>query len=368
MRGTVTVIHLANLRSNIRAVKEAVRPGVRICMAVKADAYGHGAVAVARLAMEEGVSCLGVATVEEGAELRHAGIQCPILLQSPPVPEDLDEVVRARLTPFCGDQRLAEDLSQTGRLTNHIIPVHLKIDIGMGRIGCLPADAPALASMIRSLPGVELAGICTHFPAADGSEVDITKAQTESFRRCVAAIGVGSPRVLVHAANSGAILSAQETFFDMVRPGIICYGYYPSHDQRRRLGLRPVMELSTRIVFIKRVRAGTTISYGMTYRTARDTVIATLPVGYGDGYNRGLSNRAQVLIQGRRYPIVGRICMDHCMVDLGPQTAAGLHEEVTLFGPDPNGPDAEEIAGILGTIPYEVTCTVSKRVRRIYRA
>jgi len=373
VRATRAVIHLENLRHNIRVVRSEVGMGVRMCMAVKADAYGHGAVPVARAAVEQGVDALGVATVEEGSQLREAGIAAPILLFSPVLPEEYPEVILSALEPMLGSRReigrLADEAERQGRTAR----AHLKIDTGMGRIGCSPEEAADLAGRIAGSRELSLAGVCTHFPVADSADSGFTVRQVETLAACVQemrrrGIDVG----LVHAANSGAIIGRSgsrpaDSQPTMVRPGIMLYGYYPSSEQERRLPLLPVMEFTSKVLFLKSVPRGTGISYGLTYSAPRDTVIATLPVGYADGYSRLLSNRADVLIGGRRYPIAGRICMDQCMVDLGPKSRVRLLDDVVLFGPDPDGLDAEDIANLMGTIPYEVTCLVSRRVPRLYR-
>lgn len=363
---THALIHLENLRHNIRLVRRHVGPQVRLCMAVKADAYGHGAPAVARVAEEEGIDCAGVARVGEGAELRRAGIRMPLLLLGLPIPDEIPQLVASRLTPLVGDLSLAEALSAEAAASGTPVSVHLKVDTGMGRIGCSAAEAPELAARIVRLPGLSLAGLCTHFPVSDGREKAFTRSQVEALRLCAEDLRRrGLEPGILHAANSGAVLDLPEAHLDMVRPGILLYGYYPSRDQERHLAVKPLMELKTSVVFLKRVEAGTPISYGSTYRPSRATVIATLPVGYADGYSRALSNRADVLIRGRRYPVVGRICMDQCLVDVGPDPEVARYDEVTLFGPDPRGPSAEELAERTGTISYEITCLVSKRVPRV---
>jgi len=373
VRATRAVIHLENLRHNIRVVRSEIGIGAGICMAVKANAYGHGAVQVARAAVEEGVHALGVATAEEGRQLREAGIAAPILLFSPVLPEEYPEVVLSDLQPMLGSSREIDGLAAEAAKQRRTARAHLKIDTGMGRIGCSPEHAADLAVRIAGTAGLKLAGVCTHFPLADTSDTGFTAGQMKTLAACVEemrrrGIDVG----VVHAANSGAIIGRQASVpaapqLSMVRPGIMLYGYYPSAEQERRLRLLPVMEFVSKVLFLKRVPRGTGISYGLTYTAPRDTVIATLPVGYADGYSRLLSNRAEVLVASRRYPIAGRVCMDQCMVDLGPRSRVRLYDDAVLFGPDPEGPNAEDIAKLMHTIPYEVTCLVSQRVPRLYR-
>jgi alanine racemase len=367
MRATRAVIRLDNLRHNIHAVKRHVGGSVPLCMAVKADAYGHGAISVAREALKAGVTALGVATVDEGLELRGAGISAPVFLFSLPAENEIEALVEAGLIPFCAGRDFIILCSKQAQKQGRTLEVHLKVDTGMGRIGCTPEEAPELSGLIASLPGLTLGGICTHFPVSDSSDPEYTLGQVRVLKRVIERVReAGVDPGIVHAANSGAIVDKPETYFDMVRPGIILYGYYPSHSQQRPIDVRPVMELLTQIGFLKRVPKGTSVSYGRTYTTNAETWIATLPLGYADGYNRRLSNRSQVLINGRRYPLAGRVCMDQVMVDLGPVTDLEVGRDVVMFGADPGGPDAEEIADLLDTIPYEITCLITKRVPRVY--
>lgn len=367
MRCTRAIVHLENLRHNIGLLREELESSVRVCMAVKADAYGHGAVQVSRVAVEEGIEALGIAIVEEGDELRAAGIENPILLFSPTVPDEIPGIVRNRIIPLLSGEQFALLVAEEAERQNRIARVHLKVDTGMGRVGCKPEQVEKLAESIDSNPWLRLDGICTHFPTADVRDNGFTLRQVGILKDCVQRIRQkGIDPGTVHAANSGAILGCRESHFDMVRPGIMLYGYYPSKDQERRLDFKPVMEFTTKIVFLKSVKKGTRLSYGLTYETTTDTIIATLPVGYADGYSRALSNRAEVAVRGRRYPVVGRVCMDQCLVDLGPDAAVEMFEDVTLFGPGLEAPTAEEIADLMDTIPYEVTCLVGKRVPRVY--
>jgi alanine racemase len=367
MRATRAIIYLEHLRANIRSIRAELHSGIKICMAVKADAYGHGAVPVSRIAQEEGVEALGVATVEEAVELRNAGIKLPLLLYGLPLPGELPEVVHHGVVSFLASREQALLLSQEAKKQGRRHEVHLKIDTGMGRIGCRPQQAPEIASFVAADPYLTLEGVCTHFPVADSEDRGFTVSQIAIFEGCIESIKrSGVDPGIVHAANSGAVVGYPRSYFGMVRPGIILYGYYPSREQNRRVRVRPVMEFATRVVFVKEVQEGTQLSYGLTYTAKTKTRVATLPVGYADGYNRLLSNVAEVAIRGRRYPVVGRICMDQCLVDLGLDSPVQLHDEVVLFGPAPPAPDAEEIAGLLNTIPYEVTCRVSRRVPRLY--
>ena len=367
MTGNRALIHLANLEANIRTVKRIIGAGVKICMAVKADAYGHGSVEVVRAASRAGIDCFGVANTREGAELRRAGIDDEIIVYGLAAPDEYEELIDNRLFPFVAAAEGIGTLDRAARIKGVRLPVHLKIDTGMGRIGCTPEDAPELAARIAESGGLSLSGTCTHFACADSADPSFSENQIDRFNSAVDAIRArGIDPGTRHAANSGAVIGHSRARYDMVRPGIMLYGYYPSKEQPREEKLFPVMELRTRITFMKRVPAGTPLSYGSIYRTPTETLVATVPVGYADGLNRRLSNRLEVTCKGRTYPLAGRICMDLSMIDLGPDSDAGLYDEVTLFGPPPAASDAETLADLLDTIPYEITCSVGGRIPRYY--
>jgi alanine racemase len=370
MRATRAIIYRENLRFNIDQIREKIGSNVKLCVPVKADAYGHGAVEIAAAAMEAGAFCLAVASVQEGEILRQGGIEAPIMLFSLPIPEDIAIIIDSRLTPFVADEQLASMLDAAAKQRGARLSVHLKVDTGMGRIGCTPDSAVALAKAILAYGNLALEGVCTHLPASSSTSADdilFTRNQIASFAAVVDSIRkAGIDPGIVHAANSGGVLFFPECYFDMVRPGILVYGYYPSADLPVSIPVKPVMELETRIVFLKKVPAGTPISYGRTYTTTEETEIATIPVGYGDGLNRLMSSNGEVAIKGKRYPIVGRVCMDQCMVNLGRNSGVKLYDRAIVFGPTPAAPTADDIARRIGTIPYEVTCNINKRVPRVY--
>ena len=367
MRSTRAVIHTDNFRNNIQLVRKQVGESRLICAAVKADGYGHGALEMTKIAMEEGVSFFAVATAGEGVLLRKQGLKAPVILLTLANPQELKDMVNYDIQPFVADKPYLDLINKEAVSRGKTCSVHLHIDTGMGRVGCAPEDAPGLAEYINNLTNVRLAGVSTHFACADSKDRQFTIGQLSLFKNAVDSIRkAGIDPGIVHASNSAAILEYPDAWIDMVRPGIMLYGYYPGNETPRLLPLKPVMELKSRVVFLKRVPAGQTLSYGATYTTKEETFIATIPVGYGDGYNRLLSSRGKVIIRGREYTISGRVCMDQCMVDLGPRTDVELYDDVILFGPDPAGPSAEDIAGTTGTISYEVTCAVNKRVPRIY--
>jgi alanine racemase len=306
--------------------------------------------------------------VREGEELRAAGITAPVLLLSPPLPEELPEILAGELCPLVCDREFVRAAGQAAAALGKVLPVHLKIDTGMGRIGCRPGEAADLARYIRTFKGLSLTGTATHLAAADSpleEDIRYTQNQLERFREAVEDIrAAGIDPGVVHAANSGAVVFHENAWFDMVRPGIVLYGYSPGGDSPRALPVEPVMEMRTRIVFIKEVKKGESLSYGRTWTAPRDTRIATLPAGYADGLPRALSGNHSVYIRGAPYPLVGRICMDQCLADLGPDSDIRRWEEAVLFGGP--APGAADIALKLATIPYEITCHINRRVPRVY--
>ena len=367
---TYARIHLDNIRSNIESIRQAVGPQRKILIAVKANAYGHGAVEVSRLAERAGVDWLGVATVPEGQQLRQAGIRLPILKFSPAFPEEMEAAMRSDLTLTVCEQANIDALEQVCRAVNHKASMHLKVDTGMGRIGVTPTEAPALAAHIeRDCPHLRLEGIFTHLPVSDAADPTYTRTQIERFKAVVDDIhkAIGRRVSLVHCANSGAVLGHAPGWLDMVRPGIMIYGFYPDPGTPRTIPLKPGLSFLTRVSFLKKVSAGTSIGYGRTWTAPRDTWIATIPAGYADGFNRLFSNRGRVLINGRSYPVVGRVCMDQSMVDLGPSTDVRVGDEVVLIGKSGDEEiTCDEWAQVLKTITYEVTCQINARVERVY--
>lgn len=382
MRATRAIIHLKNLQSNIAAIRENLSPGTRLCIPVKADAYGHGAVRVAIAAIRAGASHLAVASVQEGIDLREAGIVTPILSLSLPLPEEVPAIIEHELTPLVVDEEFIEELARVAKSMARTVPVHLKIDTGMNRIGCTPDSAVDLARLIAKSRNLELAGTATHLSVADSTslgDIEYTREQLAQFDSAIEALRRdGIDPGIVHAANSGAIVQFPESHYDMVRPGILTYGYPPSMDLADRISVRPVMELETRIVAMKKILAGASVSYGRTWTAEEDTWIGTIPIGYADGLVRSLSPGLKVRIGDDLFPVVGRVCMDQCMVDLGPDPWVQRWDRVVVFGPAEvknereggvaavSGPTAETLADLLGTIPYEITCGINKRVPRVY--
>ncbi len=360
---------LGNIEHNLRGIR--ARVGDRLVLAaVKANAYGHGAAAVSQMIERTGAAdWLGVATVEEGLQLRDAGVSLPILKFSPT--RDVDDVTRALLAGITlsvvDEASIAQVAAAADALDLSDVAVHLKVDTGMRRVGAEPADAPALAASIAGHPRLRLQGVFSHLPISDSpAGDDFTRHQTRLFADTMTAIeAVAGPVELKHLANSGGVLGHPETWFDMVRPGIMIYGSLPDPLAQRTVDLRPGLEFTTRVSFVKPVAAGETIGYGRTFAAPADTWIATIPAGYGDGYSRLLSNRGRVLIGGVSYPIAGRVCMDQTMIDLGPEPVAAVGDEAVLIGRRGDAEiTAENVAELMGTIPYEVTCLITQRVTR----
>ena len=375
-------VDLGAIAHNVRQVR-ALAPGAQVLVAVKAQAYGHGAIAVARLLADQSLAdAFGVATTPEGIELRQAGIELPILKFAPSFPEELDAAIAAdiALTVVDADtiDAAARAAGKAGRASH---PVHLAIDTGMRRIGCEPEDAVELAMRVAGDPGLELAGIFTHLPISDSPAGDeYTAAQLARFAAVDQQVQDArsasrlAPVSLVHAANSGALLGHNLGGATMVRPGIMAYGYYPdAHATPRPVELRQAITWRSRVSFVKVVPAGQTVGYGRTWTAPVDTWIATVPVGYADGYSRLNSNRGRMLVGGRSRPVAGRVCMDQTMLDLGPVVAgasapAAVGDEVVILGAQ--GEEfigTDEVADLMGTINYEVTCLISARVERVYR-
>lgn len=363
-------IHLNHIRFNLEGIRNAVGSERKILVAVKANGYGHGAVEVSRLAEQMGMDWLGVATVPEGMQLRQAGIKLPILKFSPAFPEELPAALSSGLTLTACSRQNVDDIQAAARAGGVSASIHLKVDTGMGRVGCTPEEAPALAAYIeRECTHLHLEGVFTHFPVSDEADPSYTRTQTERFQGIIQTIqtALGRKIELVHASNSGGVLGHPPAWLDMVRPGVMVYGLYPDQGTPRSIALLPGLSLLTRVSFIKKVTAGTSIGYGRTWVAPEDTWIATIPAGYADGFNRLFSNRGRVLINGKSYPIAGRVCMDQSMVNLGSQTNVQVGDQVTLIGKSGDQEiTVDEWAEKLGTITYEITCQINQRVERIF--
>jgi alanine racemase len=363
---TRAIINLAAFRENLERVKKYVGPGTKIMAVVKSHAYGHGVRVISREAVRGGVHYLGVARVDEGLELRNEGIDTPVVVFEI-APEGLAELAIAHdieLSVSSLDHaRLFGGIAQRHGLKARL---HAKVDTGMSRLGFDYAVAAEEIEQVARLQGVELVGVYSHFATAEEPDQCFAREQLKRFNAVLEELERRRvPIPIRHMANSAAIITMPEAHFDLVRPGIMLYGYGPAKQMAADAGLKPVMSLFSRVMFLKKVRPGTGISYGLRFVTEKETWIATVPVGYGDGYSRMLSNKAEVIIREKRYPVVGTICMDHCMIDVGMDSDVRVGDEVTLLGgTGDHWISAWELAEKLGTIPYEVTCMVSARVPR----
>ena len=369
LRRTWAEIDLDALAHNYRRARELIGPKVRYLGVVKADAYGHGAVQAAALLERLGAEYLAVASLDEARELRHGGIQAPILILGHTPPEMAPQLIANRVTQAVSGQAEAEAYSAAAAGCGGTLKVHIKVDTGMSRLGFLVRGEHfdgGVESISRAcaLPNLEAEGIFTHFAVADEDGEDseeYTRRQFGLFTRVLEALAArGRTFALRHCANSGALARYPEMYLDMVRPGIALYG---CGADRQRLGLRPVMALKSSVSTIKTLDPDTDISYGRTFRTRGRTRVGVLPIGYADGLFRGLSNRAAVWTAQGPAPILGRICMDMTMVDLTGLPEVRVGGEVEIFGPRQN---VDKLAAELGTIPYELICAVSKRVPRVY--
>lgn len=365
-RPTHALIDLGALRRNYRALKKLAHDKP-VMAVVKANAYGHGLVETARVLVDEGIAYFGVGFLEEGIELRKAGITSPILVLGGAVGYQAALFLEYDLELTVSSIGLARRVAQEVRRNGRPARVHLKIDTGMGRIGVNWANALPFIEEALSLEELEVVGIYSHFATADEGDLTFTKAQLARFTHLLHQLSQLGRRIpLCHIANSGAVFQHPDSLFDIVRLGISIYGCLPSEEFKAPVMLEPVMSLVSEVVFVKRVPAGTPVSYGCTWKAPKETTIATIPIGYGDGYPRALSNKARVLIRGQRLPIVGRICMDQLMVDCG-DLKVEVGDPVIMIGhQDSERIAAEEVARWLDTIPYEVTTQINARVPRVF--
>lgn len=361
-------VDLDALAHNMREVRRLTDPHAEIMAAVKADAYGHGAVTSSRTFLESGADRLGVATLIEAIELRSAGIEAPILNLGYTPDESWGTLIENDVAATVYTLQQAESLNKAARYSKKAV-IHIKIDTGMGRLGFQPNDASIRAiAKIAKLKNLDLEGIFTHFAISDAADKTYTQRQYELFNWTLEELRkVGVKPRMKHVSNSAAIIDLPEYALDMVRPGIMLYGYKPSPDvDMTKLTLKPAMSLRAHLSNVKTVPAGAGLSYGLTYTTQRSSIIGTLPIGYADGYRRALSNKGWTDFHGVKTPIVGRVCMDQCMVDLTEAGEAQIGDEVILFG-DGCAPSVDELTKMLDTIPHEITCDIARRVPRVYK-
>ncbi|HLX13025.1 MAG TPA: alanine racemase [Bacteroidota bacterium] len=367
MRATRAEIDLDALEFNFKQIRKRVGAGVKIMGIVKSNAYGHGLIGIAHALVNLGADYLGAGFLEEGIELRKAGITKPILVFGGAFGEEIRDFLDYDLDVSISSIGIAEFIDRAAAEHPKKANVHIKIDTGMGRLGISTQNAIASIETILRLKHLNVKGLYTHFATSDERDKAYASEQIERFDTvCIELKKRGIEIPLIHAANSGAVIDLPSANYSMVRPGMMMFGVYPSQETTESVPLEPVLSFKSRVIYLKHVPAGTYISYGRKYVTPAPTVIATVPVGYGDGYSRSLTNRAHVLIGGKRRPVVGAVCMDLLMVDVGPESAVKVGDEVVLIGSQGTETvSAWEIASLMNTIPYEVFTGISVRVPRV---
>lgn len=362
-------INLDNLAHNMREIRRIAK-SKDIMAIIKADAYGHGAMDVAPVLLENGATSLGVAVITEAIELRKAGIKAPIMILGYTPLTFSKEILKYDIQQTVITLEYAKALSNEAQRLGTTAKIHIGLDTGMGRIGFLPNEQSINeVYAISKLPNIKIVGLFSHFSSADEQDKSYTYEQLDKFNKFYEElIKKGVKPEIRHIANSAAIIDLPETHFEAVRPGLILFGYYPSEEvHKEKIHLKPVLTLKTDVVHVKTMEKDMYISYGRKYKTKDNSIIATLPIGYADGYSRLLFDKAKVIINGKLAPIVGRICMDQCMVDVTAVGKVKVGDEVILIGQQGNVKfDAEDIANLLGTISYEITCMIGKRVPRVY--
>jgi alanine racemase len=360
-------IDIGALKRNVARTRGLVGKDVKILLTIKADAYGHGAPHVARTTIGSGVDMLGVATLHEGIELRGAGVRVPILILSPSLVNEIDEILEWHLTPTVSDMKFAQALAFSRSHMSGTAKVHVEIDTGMTRGGVNQDEAVDFVVAVSRLPGLAVDGLYTHFPSTYGDEAEFTAGQIRAFQAIVDTLkreGIKIP--LLHTANSAAITQCPGSYFNMVRPGGMIYGMFPRKDMNGS-GLDPVMSFKSRVVNIKDVARGKTVSYGRTHRFMRDSRVAAVAAGYGHGLTRSLSNSGCLLVRGARAPIVGMVTMDMTLIDVTDIPGVSVGDEVVIFGKQGKAEiTVYEVAERCGTIAYEITCGIGKRVPRVY--
>jgi alanine racemase len=365
-------IDLDCISFNIAQVRRIVGPRTEIMAVVKADAYGHGVMDTVQTMLDAGVSRLAVSMVDEALQLRQFGVDVPILVLGYTDPRRAGEVLRGGITQTVFSHDLAEALSEAAGAEGRAARIHVKIDTGMSRVGFMPGySAVKDVVAISRLPGIVIEGIFTHFSSADEQDPAFTDHQFELFESILSELNrIGVMIPLRHAANSAGVFAHRLTALDMVRPGIVLYGLLPDrHVRTGGIVLKPAMSLKAHVILVKEIAAGTPVSYGRKWAAERTSRIATIPIGYADGYSRLFTNRARVLVNGQHAPIVGAVCMDQCMVDVTDVNGeVKTGDEVVLFGAQGGKRiEVEELAALAGTIPYEIVCLIGKRIPRVYR-
>ena len=367
-RPTICGIDHEALRSNLRQIRDKVGSCVKILCMVKANGYGHGATEISPTLARAGADAFGVATLEEAVQLREAGIQAPLIVLAGVFPAQLDTFVEYKLTPVVHDLISLKALDRESSRRQVQLKVHLKVDTGMGRLGFLAAEADQWIAAIKQAESLHIQGVFSHFSHAESVQGDYTQKQLEIFKRVLGQLRSADVIPdLVHLANSAATITLPAAYFDMVRPGLMLYGVYPSPNMKEQINLKPVLSWKTKILQLKNVPSGTSVSYGQTYVTERESLIATLPMGYADGYPRFLSNRGEALVRGQRARIAGRVCMDLTMIDVTDIRNVRQGDEVVLLGRQGGAEiSADEIAAWANTISYEILTSIGTRVPRIH--
>lgn len=361
-RPTKLYVDLNAIEHNIKEIRKKLKPQTGIMAVIKAFGYGSGAVNIVNTLIKNGINWLAVAIPEEGIQLREEGVKLPILVFG--YPFDLRMIMKYNLTPTISDFELAEELDKLAQKENRIVKIHIEIDTGMGRTGIPEKKSVEFITRILSFKNIQIEGLYTHFAGSD-SDMEYTRLQITRFEKILTELKKRNIKIpLVHACNSAGIINFPEAHYDLVRPGLMLYGYYPNENLKNKINLLPSLALKSKITFLKKVPAGTSISYNRTFITNRPSKIATIPLGYADGIKRALSNKGYVMINGMKAPIVGTICMDMFMVDVThiPNVKAG--DDVIIF--DDHNITVEELAQICGTINYEIISTISNRIPRVY--
>ncbi len=363
-------VNLDHIAHNMREIRRVTSGNAKIMAIVKADAYGHGFLEVSKTLLENGADYLAVALLDEARQLRNCGIDVPIVILGHTPEPRVEELIRFDITQTVFSYTLAEVISRAAVAQNKRAKIHIKVDTGMTRLG-FSVDEKGIRTIlsIARLPGIEIEGIFTHFASADEEDTGFTKYQFEKFISICDRLKKENLDIPIkHACNSAGIMQFPEMHLDMVRPGIVLYGLYPSDEvNKEKIHLKPAMQLKAIITQLKEVLAGISVSYGRVYTTQRDSVVATIPIGYADGVSRILTGRAKMIAGDKIVPVIGRICMDYCMIDVTDLKGITVGDEVVIFGrKDELHIPVEDIARSMGTVNYEIVCIIGKRIPRVY--
>ena len=361
-------IDLSALEENYKFIRSKINKNTKIAAVVKANAYGHGAVQVAKKLSQLGVEYFCVGSPDEGIELRNIGIKKPILVLAEVLASQFQDIIEGDLIQTAASLKTLKALNEAGSKADKIIKVHLKFDTGMGRIGFFPEELPEIYNLAEELEYIKVEGIFSHFARADEQNKEFSQLQLQRFKTALTRIrAAGYKLPQLHIANSAAVIDLEKTSLDLVRPGIMLYGLLPSDQLRNEAEIKPLLSFKTRIVQLRSLPAGSAVSYGSTYKTDSEEKLAVLPIGYKDGYPRLLSNQGEVLIRGQRAPIRGRVCMGQTIVSVDQIKNAEVGDEVVLIGHQGDEEiSAAEIAELCGTINYEIVCNLSERLEKVY--